>query len=81
MVRIIFLFFIIIYSFNSYGDVLSSQEQIIFSFVDLDKDKQLSIEEIDKLIQLIFQLIDENRDGYISQTEIIELKNLIESLS
>jgi Ca2+-binding EF-hand superfamily protein len=81
MVRIIFLFFIFIYSFNSYGNVLSSQEKIIFNFVDLNKDKQISIEETNKLIQLIFQLIDENQDGNISQLEIIELKNLIEFLS
>ena len=57
------------------------QEKIIFSFVDLNKDKSISLEEMNKLIQLIYQLIDENQNGSISELEIIELKNIIESLS
>ena len=69
MVRIIFLFFIFLYSFNSYCEELTSQEKIIFTFVDLNNDKSISIEEINKLIQLIFQLIDENQDGNISELE------------
>ena len=32
--------------------------KIIFNFVDLNKDKNISLDEINKLIKLIFQLID-----------------------
>jgi Ca2+-binding EF-hand superfamily protein len=81
MVRIIFFIFIFLYSFNSYSEELSPQEKIIFSFVDLNKDMVISIEEINNLVQLIFQLIDEDKDGNISELEIMELKNIIESLS
>ena len=70
MVRIIIIFFIFIYSFNSLGEELSAQEKFFFSFIDLNKDKNLSIEEINQLIKLIFQLIDENQDGKISEIEI-----------
>ena len=81
MVKIIFFIFVFIYSLNSYSDQLTTQEKIIFSFVDLNKDKSISLEEMNKFIQLIYQLIDENQDGSISELEIIELKNIIESLS
>ena len=81
MVRIIFFIFFFIYPLNSYSEQLTTQEKIIFSFVDLNKDKSISLEEMNKLIQLISQLIDENQDGNISELEIIELKNIIESLS
>ena len=81
MVKIIFFIFVFIYSLNSYSDQLTTQEKIIFSFVDLNKDKSISLEEMNKLIQLIYQLIDENQNGSISELEIIELKNIIESLS
>tara|TARA_B110000263_G_C14966225_1_gene354904 strand:+ start:225 stop:470 length:246 start_codon:yes stop_codon:yes gene_type:complete len=81
MVRIIIIFFIFIYSFNSLGEELSVQEQVFFNFIDLNKDKNISLEEINQSIKLIFQLIDENQDGNISELEIIELKNIIELLS
>ena len=81
MVRIILFIFILIYSFNLNSEELTIQEKIIFSFIDLNKDKSISVEEMNKLIQLIFQLIDENQDGNISELEIIELKNIIELLS
>jgi len=81
MVRLIFFIFVFIYSLNSYSEQLTTEEKIIFSFVDLNKDKKISLEEMNKLIQLIYQLIDENQDGNISELEIIELKNIIESLS
>jgi Ca2+-binding EF-hand superfamily protein len=83
MVRIIFIFFLFTFSicFNSHSNELTSQEKLIFNFIDLDKDKSISTEEINKLIILLFQLIDEDKDGSISELEIIELKNIIESLS
>ena len=81
MIRIFIFISILFYSFQTYSDSLTSQEKIIFSFVDVNKDKNISVEEINKLIQLIFQLVDENKDGNISELEIIELKNIIESLS
>ena len=81
MVRIIIIFFIFIYSFNSLGEELTAQEKVFFSFVDLNKDNNISLEEFNQTINLIFQLIDENQDGNISELEIIELKNIIESLS
>ena len=81
MVRLIFIFIIFFYSFNSFANTLTSQEKAIFNFIDLNKDKNISIEEVDNLVQLIFQLIDENRDGSISDLEVLELKNIIESLS
>ena len=81
MVRIIIIFFIFIYSFNSLGEELSVQEIFFFSFIDLNKDKNISLEEINQSIKIIFQLIDKNQDGNISELEIIELKNIIESLS
>ena len=59
---------------------LSSEEKMLFNFVDLDNDKRLSSLEIEQSINLIFQLVDINRDGFISKTEIIELKNIINSL-
>ena len=81
MVRIIIIFFIFICSFNSLGEELSVQEKVFFNFIDLNKDKNLSLEEINQSIKLIFQLIDVNQDGIISELEIIELKNIIELLS
>tara|TARA_B100000989_G_scaffold156181_1_gene116515 strand:+ start:31 stop:288 length:258 start_codon:yes stop_codon:yes gene_type:complete len=62
------------------ADDLSSEEKMLFNFVDLDNDNRLSSLEIDQSINLIFQLVDINRDGFISKTEIIELKNIINSL-
>ena len=38
MVKIIYLFIFLIFSFHSYCEELTSQEKIIFNFVDLNKD-------------------------------------------
>jgi len=54
---------------------------MVFNFMDLNNDKNLSFDEISISLKLIFQLIDENQDGNISKKEILELKNIIESLS
>ena len=81
MVRIIIIFFIFIYSFNSLCEELTIQEKVFFSFFDLNKDRNISLEEINQSIKLIFQLIDTNKDGNISELEMIELKNIIELLS
>ena len=81
MVRIIFIFFIFINSFKSFGEELSQEEKKFFNFIDLNDDKNISVDEINQSFKLIFQLIDLNEDGKISELEIIELKNLIESLS
>ena len=62
------------------ADDLSSEEKMLFNFVDFDNDNRLSSLEIDQSISLIFQIVDINRDGFISKTEIIELKNIINSL-
>ena len=81
MVRIIFIFFIFLFTFNALSETLTGQEKIFFSFIDINKDKNISLDEINQSIKLIFQLIDENQDGKISETEIIELKNIIKLLS
>ena len=81
MVRIIIFFFIFIYSFHSLADELTPKEIFFFNFVDLDKNKNVSKEELSKLIKLIFQLVDKDQDGNISQNEIINLKDIIKSLS
>jgi len=62
------------------ADDLSSEEKMLFNFVDLDNDNKLSSLEIDQSINLIFQIIDINRDGFISNNEIIELRKIINSL-
>ena len=84
MVWLIRLQFIILlflaFSKITNADVLSSEEKMLFNFVDLDNDNKLSSLEIDQSINLIFQLVDINKDGFISKTEIIELKNIINSL-
>ena len=81
MVRLILFFFIFFCSFNIFSAELTNEEKKFFSFIDLNKDKNISLEEINQTIKLIFMLIDENQDGNISDLEIIELKNIIESLS
>ena len=81
MVRIIIFFFIFIYSFHSLSDELTSKEIFFFNLIDLDKNKNVTKEELNKLIKLIFQLVDKNQDGNISQNEIIDLKDIIRSLS
>ena len=84
MVWLIRLHFIILFflAFSRIinADDLSSEEKMLFNFVDLDNDDRLSSMEINQSINLIFQLVDINRDGFISKTEIIELKNIINSL-
>jgi hypothetical protein len=79
MVRVAFILFIFFYPFSVFSTELNLQEKLFFSFVDFDKDKNISKEEIKKLTVLIFQLIDENKDDHISEQEIIELRKLIES--
>ena len=81
MVRIIFICFLFFSSFNLLGEELTGQEKVFFSFLDLNNDNKISLEEINQSIKLVFQLIDENQDGKISEIEIIELKNIIDALS
>ena len=81
MVRLVFFIFIFIYPVHSLGEELTIQEKTIFSFIDLNNDNNISIEEANKLIPLIFQLLDKNQDGNISELEIINLKDIIESLT
>ena len=81
MVRLILFCFIIFFSFHLLSKELTTQEKVFFSFIDLNKDKNISLEEINQSIKIIFQLIDKNQDGNISELEIIELKNIIELLS
>tara|TARA_B110000438_G_scaffold244216_1_gene244597 strand:+ start:293 stop:538 length:246 start_codon:yes stop_codon:yes gene_type:complete len=81
MVRLIVVFFIFFYSFNTLSEELTSQEKIFFNFIDMNKDNNISLDEMNMLIKLIFQLLDKNQDENISNTEIIELKSIIESLS
>ena len=50
------------------------------NFIDLNKDNNLSYEEINRSIKLFFQLIDENKDSNISELEIIKLKEIIDSI-
>ena len=80
MVRIIFIFFIFLYSFHASSEELSGEERLFFNFIDTNKDKNLSFEEINQSFRLIFQLIDVNQDENISESEIIKLKNIIGSL-
>lgn len=80
MVRLIIFALIVIFSFNLKSEILTSKEKIILNFVDLDRDRNISLDEANKLIQLIFKLIDKDLDSKISELEIIELKNLIKSL-
>ena len=79
MVRIITIFFIFLYSFNLFGNELTNEEKLFFNFADLNKDKSLSLDELNYSLKLIFQILDENHDLSISEIEIIEFKNLIKS--
>ena len=81
MVRLTFFIVLLFSSFNLLSEDLSSQEKLIFGFIDTDNSKSISIDEINSSVMIIFQLIDENQDGLISDQEIIGLKILIESLS
>ena len=83
MVKLIYLVFFIIANplLIVQAEMLNAEEMIYFNFIDLNNDKFISFDEINKSLQLIFQLVDENLDGKISQEEIMELKSIIESLS
>ena len=81
MVRIIFLIIFLSISFISKSEELNNQEILFFNFIDLNNDKNISLDEVNQSIRIIFQLIDENRDGILNEEEIIELKNILESLS
>lgn len=82
MVRLIFVYiFIIFISFRLFGEEISLQEKMIFNFIDLNNDNNISLNEIKTSISILFQLIDKNQDGNISESEIIELKNILETLS
>ena len=81
MVRIIFLLIFLSISLASKSEELNNQEKLFFSFIDLNNDKNISLDEVNQSIIIIFQLIDENRDGILNEEEIIELKNILESLS
>ena len=81
MVRIIFLLIFLPISLASKSEELKNQEKLFFSFIDLNNDKNISLDEVNQSIRIIFQLIDENRDKILNEEEIIELKNILESLS
>ena len=81
MVRLILFFLVIFYSFTLKSIELDKQEKIYFNFLDLNNDKNITLEELNQSITIIFQIIDANQDGNLSEIEIIELKNIIESLS
>ena len=74
------ILFFLTFSKITNADDLSSEEKMLFNFVDLDNDNKLSSLEIDQSINLIFQIVDINRDGFISNNEIIELRKIINSL-
>ena len=80
MVWLVIFFYIFIYSFNSLADTLSQKEKKFFTFIDFNKDKNLSLEEINRSTLLFFNLIDKNQDGNLSEFEILELKNILEFL-
>ena len=80
MVRLILFIFIFIFPSELLGKKLSTQEKIIFNFIDADRDDRLSMKELDQILILVFQLLDKNMDGNISEIEIIELKKIINSL-
>ena len=54
MVRLVFFIFIFIYPVRSYGEELTTQEKTIFSFIDINKDSSISVEEANKLIKLSY---------------------------
>ena len=78
--KIIFLLFLLFLSKNIYSTELSDDEKMLFSFIDLNNDGQISPSEIDQSVSLIFQIIDLNQDGFISKTEVSELTDIIDSL-
>ena len=81
MVRIILLLIFLSIALIGKSEELNNQEKLFYSFIDLNNDKNISLDEVNQSIRIIFQLIDENRDGILNEEEIIELKNILESLS
>ena len=81
MVRIIFLLIFLSIPLIGKSEELNNQEKLFYSFIDLNNDKNISLDEVNQSIRIIFQLIDENRDGILNEEEIIELRNILESLS
>ena len=75
------LIFFLLFSFNLYSNELTQQELQFFSFLDLNNDKLISIDEINKSTDILFQLIDSNQDQKISHDELKELKRIIDLLT
>ena len=80
MVRITLFIFLFLFPKISLSEELTDQEKLLFNFVDLNKDANISFEEMGKLNELFFQLLDKNQDGNISELEIIELKYILKSI-
>ena len=78
--RLTFLFSLFFSSSNLFSNELNDDEQMYFNFIDLNKDDQISLLEVNQSISLIFQIVDLNQDGFISKVEISELRNIIDSL-
>ncbi len=76
--RLIFLLFL---SFQVNSNELTEQELQYFNFLDLNNDKYISVEEINKSTDILFQLIDSNQDKKISHDELRELKRIIDLLT
>ena len=74
-ISLIFLFYSTILNAAN----LSDKEQDYFNFLDLDKNNEISYNEMDQALKLIFQLIDVNTDKIITKDEIIKFKNIINS--
>ena len=81
MVRIIFLLIFLSIPLIEKSEELNNQEKLFFSFIDLNNDKNILLDEVNQSIRIIFQLIDENRNEILNEEEIIELKNILASLS
>ena len=75
------IFFILILTSNSFSNQLNDNEKILFNFIDINKDKNISFEEITNSLNMLFKIIDKNVDNKISPDEIIDLKIFIESLT
>ena len=80
MARLILFFYFLFYSYNIKSNELTDDELILYNYFDLNNDKNISLDEINKTIELLFILIDKNQDGYISKNEISDLKNMIEKI-
>ena len=75
-VKLTLIIFLLIGPVNS--SELSEDEQNYFNFIDLNNDKFVSLDEINKSLRIIFQLIDKNKDNKISILELSELKQILE---